>query len=213
MRTIFALWIVAATALAAGDEPLFHDKLAGRLAEGWTWVHEQPGGHRIDEQGLWIRALPGTLWGGENNGRNQLVRPAPAGDVAVEVTLEMNPPSPPRWEQAGLLYYQGDNDFIKLVKEFEHDVWMIVMGSEIGGTTKVLCRIPIPDGPVRLRLEKNGDEVTGRFSVAGGQWQTAGQSPVPQPGAWQIGLKSQRGPANAEHWNRFNDLLVTRLEK
>jgi regulation of enolase protein 1 (concanavalin A-like superfamily) len=203
-------WLLITLALAAGGERVvFTDTFEGRLAGGWRWVHEVEEGWRIDREGLWIRALPGTLWGKPNNGKNQLLRAAPAGDAVVSVTLRMNPADPPRWEQAGLLWYSSDDDFIKLVKELEHGRWNIVMGREQGGRTQVLCVTPIEDGPVRLQLQREGQKIIGRYRIGEGAWKIAAESTMPHDGAGEVGLKSQRGPKDAEHWNHFNDFEIT----
>lgn len=203
-------WLLITLALAAGgDGAVFGDTFDGKLADGWRWVHEVRDGWRVDHEGLWIRALPGTLWGKKNDGRNQLLRLGPAGDASVSVTLVMNPTDPPRWEQAGLLWYYGDDDFIKLVKELEHGVWNIVMGREQGGRTQVLCVTPIEDGPVRLQLVREGQKIIGRYRIGGGEWKVAAESTMPAAGPGEVGLKSQRGPKDAEHWNRFNAFQIT----
>ncbi|QNN21630.1 DUF1349 domain-containing protein [Planctomycetales bacterium ZRK34] len=202
-------WLLITLAVATGGQrDVFVDAFDGKLAGGWRWVHEVEDAWRVDHEGLWIRALPGTLWGRKNDGKNQLLRGAPAGDASVAVTLRMNPSDPPRWEQAGLLWYFSDDDFIKLVKELEYGKWNIVMGREQDGRTQVLCVTPIGDGPVRLVLERTGQKIIGRYSVDGGEWKTAAESTMPNDGAGEVGLKSQRGPKDTEHWNRFNDFEI-----
>lgn len=213
IELVIVLTCVAAATIATADaDPeSFEDALGPKLKDGWRWVHETPNAWRTDEHGLSILALPGTVWGKPNSGRNQLVRAAPAGDLATEVTVEMAPDNPPRWEQAGLLWYIDDDHFVKLVKEFEHGKWMIVMGREWEARAKPLCVIPIEDGPVRLRLEVRGDQVIGRYRIGEGEWKHAATCELAAKDTRHVALHAQRGPKNAEHWVRFRDLTIAPL--
>ncbi|CAN5260552.1 hypothetical protein BH23VER1_BH23VER1_28790 [soil metagenome] len=206
------LLLLVATPAAAAENPLFADALKSKLGEGWSWIHESPDAWKIDGDGLHLRAVPGTLWGGENDGRNQLVRATPEGDVVVEVTVHMDSPDPPQWEQAGLLWYVDDDNFVKLVKEDEHEKWNIVMGKEEEGRTTVLCVTPVEDGPLRLRLEVRGKKIVGRYRLGDGEWKVAAECEFAPEGKPHIGLHAQRGPADAEHWIRMEDLSVERAE-
>jgi len=209
---LFLSFLAGSAAAADPAGPLYQDSLRPPLKAGWTWLHESPQGWKMDAEGLHLQTLPGTLWGSENDGRNELVRPAPGGDVAVEVTLHMDPPEPLRWEQAGLLWFFDDDRFVKLVKEIEHGKWNIVMGREWDARTTVLCVTPVADGPVRLRLEVRGTKVTGRYRVGDGEWLTAAECELPENTQPKIGLHAQRGPKDPAHWVRLHDLAVERIK-
>src|SRR4051812_15847989 len=80
----------AATRPAASTtNAMFQDAFKSKLGAGWSWVREDAKGWRIDDDGLHIRAMPGTLWKETNNARNVLLRPAPtdAAEFALEVSV------------------------------------------------------------------------------------------------------------------------------
>jgi hypothetical protein len=62
MRANPLLIILLATP-PGGAEPVFQDDFKGGLAEGWTWVREDPKAWRATPEGLEIRVLPGNMWG------------------------------------------------------------------------------------------------------------------------------------------------------
>ncbi len=208
---LIALAAILLQAVSAEDPPHDNKALAPTIENGWSWVHEEVGAWKFDPGGLAIRALPGTLWGSKNDGLNQLVRPAPEGGLAVEVTVRMDSENPPRWEQAGLLWYVDDDNFVKLVKEDEHEKWNIVMGTEKNAATTVLCVTPVAAGELRLRLERRGDKIVGRYRVGEGDWQDAAECEFASEAKAHIGLHAQRGPADREHWIRFSDFRVLPL--
>jgi hypothetical protein len=103
----------------------FHDPSDG-LGDGWTWVREEENSWRIDEgEGLLLPTLPGGIWNSEMEpAMNILTMEWPASSydgvsssnpLAVEVRVRVNARS---WgEQAGLVLYNADDDWVKLVVE------------------------------------------------------------------------------------------------
>jgi hypothetical protein len=59
--------------LAAEPTVIFEDPFDGKLAEGWTWLRENPDAWRIQEDALEIQVEPGVA----NTVKNALLRPAP----------------------------------------------------------------------------------------------------------------------------------------
>jgi regulation of enolase protein 1 (concanavalin A-like superfamily) len=179
MISHLSLW----TVMPAPANQLLRDDFDEGFAAGWTWLREDSNGWINREFGLKIRALPGTLWGRQNDAKNLLLRPAPAGDFAAEVTLD-NAPGVPS-EQAGLLLYGGDNDYIKLVKEMVKDGSVrVVFAREEGGKAKVVREVPFTTGTeVVLRLTSAGGKVRAQFRRPTEKaWQDVAEcAPVPAP--------------------------------
>src|SRR5206468_7308397 len=83
-----------AIAPALADEVLFQDDFKLKLGAGWSWVREHREAWRTSERGLEVRIEPGNMWGGANDAKNVLIRPAPEaadGEVEVTVTVENRP--------------------------------------------------------------------------------------------------------------------------
>ncbi len=106
----------------------FQDESVG-LGDGWEWVRENKGSWRIlQNEGLAIHLLPGGIWNDEMQpAKNILAREwlssaydggsseHPKNPLAVEVRVRIRTQN---WgEQAGVLLYNADDDWIKLVVE------------------------------------------------------------------------------------------------
>lgn len=182
---------------AEEPEVLFADKFQGKLAEGWTWLREQPGAWRIREGGLEIRALPGDA----NTVKNALLRAAPdrrAGPFAVEVTVSNLAAPTVQFEQLGITWYVDDKPVFKLVKERID-----------GGIYIIPGRKPVENVPIRLRLIIRGDRWTAQYRPAGQQeFLTAAEGMLPPPKNDQVSLQCYHGPEDEEHWMRFEDFRI-----
>lgn len=207
MRAIFAglilvvIMSVNGFGLAWAEEPevLFADRFQGKLAEGWSWLREQPGGWRIREGGLEIRALPGDA----STVKNALVRAAPdrqGAPFAVEVTVSNLSPPTVQFEQLGITWYVDGKPVFKLVKERID-----------GGIYIIPGRKPVENVPIRLRLILRGDRWTAQYRPAGQQeFLTAGEGTLPPPKNDQVSLQCYHGPENEEHWMRFEDFRIVK---
>jgi hypothetical protein len=109
--------LVMADVASAQEKTLFTDSFVDKLADGWSWVREDPKGWRLDKSTLEIRTSTGGLWAKENNGGNMSLRGLPEvreGKLAVEVLVEIEPTN--MYENAGLIWYYDDDNYIILVK-------------------------------------------------------------------------------------------------
>jgi regulation of enolase protein 1 (concanavalin A-like superfamily) len=210
---VIACIAIGAKAPAANDDApkaIFHDRFSGKLEPGWEWVHEDAKGWRITDDGLQIRALPGTLWLGANNAHNLLVRALPEGvrDFTIEVTVTNAPAA--GGEQAGLVLYHDDDNYIKLVKESLEGKQWVVMGREQGGKGEMVKRTEVKAKPTKLRIARANNIVTTSIQGEDGTWNELGhcaavtntKSPL------KIGVLSHGGPGDAERWASFKDLRV-----
>ena len=218
MKAAFLSFAVFAPLLASScgaDEVLFKDDFAGKLGDGWSWVRESKAAWRVAGQGLEMRILPGNLWGGANDAKNVLVRPAPdatQGEVEVSVTVTNLPTH--QYEQANLAWYYDDSHMIKLGLELVDAQVCMVMGREEADKTRTLAKIPIAVNSVRLRLRVAGNQIRGQYLPAGSdKWLDAGAGELPAPPQAQakISLHCYQGPPAAEHWACFSEFRVVRV--
>jgi hypothetical protein len=200
------LWVVAALVVlnlplwAAEPKVLFEDRFDGKLADGWSWLREDPKTWQFKDGALEIRVEPGVA----SNVKNALVRKAPdrsKGKVAAEVTITFNSPPTNQYEQAGITWYRDGNPAFKLVHE------------NIDGKTYVIPgKVAAPQKTVQLRLVLTADKYTAQFRPDGqGEFQTVASGPLPAGADEQISLQCYQGPANAEHWMRFDDFRIVEL--
>ena len=182
-------------------ETIFEDAFDGQLADGWTWLRENPDHWRlVDGGGLEIRVEPGVA----DTVINALRRPAPdrnEGAFAIEVTV-MNHTLPiQQYEQAGITWYCGGRPVFKEVKELiDGDLWIIP--GKVSMRTK----------SVRLRLIVTADSWEATYRPEGEtEFQTAAKGALPEPNDDEVSIQCYNGPPDAEHWIRFEDFRIVKL--
>lgn len=188
--------------IASAGEPgvLFEDSFGEKLGEGWTWLRENPDAWRIQDGGLEIRVEPGVA----GTVKNALLRTAPDRSkkkFAVEVTITFTADPTRQYEQAGITWYHEKKPVFKLVHEHIDGAEWIIPG-----------RKPAPGKTVQLRLVVDGVDWTAQFREdLDGEFQTAATGKLPPPGDDQVSLQCYNGPADAEHWIRFDDFRIIEL--
>lgn len=202
-RGLLAGVAVAATLLSGAESGsvVFEDTFDDGLAPGWRWLRETPGGWRVNHGALEIRLLPGDA----QTVKNALVRPAPdrrQTPFAVELTLRSLAVPTEQFEQAGITWYHDGQPVFKLVKELVDGQLRMIPG-----------RKPLTNETVQLRLEVDGRRYVARYRPDGrGPWFEAGRGELPPPGQDEVSIQGYHGPAEAEHWVRFDDFRILRLE-
>ncbi len=207
------VWM-AIPAASAAETVLFEETFQDRLAPGWAWIREDPGAWRLRDSGLELRVLPGNLWGGANNARNVLVRPAPDpgdGELLITVTIENTPTE--QYEQVNLAWYYDDRHMVKLGREVVDGPVCVVMGREERDQCRTLAKVPVPGRWYQLRLIVRGNRIRGEYRAEGAaEWTFAGECALPAPpgGQPKISLHAYQGPADREHWARLTDFRICR---
>lgn len=195
------LTLLALVGLALNGQTVFEDRFEGRLEEGWSWLRENPGAWRLREGGLEIRVEPGVA----DTVRNALVRDAPdrrRGTYAIEVVITNTVRPTQQYEQAGITWYCGGRPVFKLVKELVDGELSIIPG-----------KIPMASPSVRLRLTVSADSFKAEFQPdRKGDFQTAAAGPLPSPDNDQVSIQCYNGPAEEEHWIRFDDFRILKVE-
>lgn len=181
------------------DEIVFADEFDKEPHESWRWLREDPDARRIRDEALEIRALPGDA----NTVKNALVREAPdrrgGKRYAIEVTLTNVTPPTEQWEQLGFTWYHEGKPVFKFVKE------------RIDGETYIFPgKVPLEEKTVQVRLVVDGRKVIGQYRTdEDDEFKTAAEAEVPPPGGKdEISLQTYHGPADAEHWMRFDDFRI-----
>ena len=179
---------------------IFEDGFESKPAEGWTWLRENPQAWRMKDGALEIRVETGAA----RTVKNALVRRAPdrsRGKYAIDVTVTNNTKPIQQYEQAGITWYNNGKPVFKLVKELVDGELMIIPG-----------RKPMASETVQLRLIVTADSFVAQFRPdARGEFHTAAEGKLPPPGDDQVSIQCYNGPANAEHWIRFDDLRILEL--
>ncbi|TVS15346.1 MAG: hypothetical protein EA424_16250 [Planctomycetaceae bacterium] len=204
MLAMLALMLFPWTSAAAETEVVFEDALAGKMDDGWSWLREDPEAWRWKDEGLEIRVQPGNA----ATVRNALVRTAPdrqQGKFAIDVTVTNHTLPTIQYEQAGITWYVDGKPVFKLVKELVDGDLVIIPG-----------RVPVPTDEfekIQLRLIVTADTWTAQFrSNLDSEFQTAANGKLPPPNNDQVSIQCYHGPADAEHWIRFQDFRIQQIE-
>ncbi len=208
MVTNLTTWTIQPSG-APVEHVLFQDSFAGKLGAGWGWVRQYADAWRAGQTGLTMRTLTGTLWGDTNTARNLLLRPAPEpDDFATEVTVTIR--GALDGEQAGLIWYRSDDDYIKLVNEFKGQPFLLLV-REVKQKAKEIGRIPAPDGPVSLRMVSHHGWVRAQARIDGAAgWQTVAECPALDADDLRVGVFTHVFPGQTDRSARFQNFRLLR---
>ncbi|HPP52604.1 MAG TPA: hypothetical protein PK777_06625 [Thermoguttaceae bacterium] len=188
----------------AEPKVLFEDTFEGKLADGWTWLREDANTWRIRDGALEIRVEPGVA----PTVKNALRRKAPEpglGKVAIEVTVVFTAKPTNQYEQAGITWYHEDKPVFKLVHEN-------IEQNHAAQTYIIPGRKPTDTLAVDLRLVLDGEKFQAQYRPAGqGEFQTAAEGKLPRGADDMVSIQCYNGPANAEHWIRFDNFRILQL--
>ena len=214
-RFLIGLAVLLSAASGRAEDWLFQDNFTNGPGTGWTWLREEKPAWRPGAGALEMRVLPGNLWGGANNVKNVLLRPAPdpaMGPVEILVTVSNRPTH--QYEQANLAWYYDDSHMVKLGLELVNGDICIVMGREQADRTRTLAKIPVTFTEADLRLRVDGNQIRGQYRPAGSAaWLDAGAGDLPAPagGTARISLHVYQGDPATEHWARFAAFRIRRV--
>lgn len=151
--------------------PALADAFSGsRLGPGWSWIRPDPVHTRLVPGSLTIAAEPGDL--GTHTARNLLVEPA-LGDWTLQTRLQFSLPPHVPTQQAGLMAYQNDENYLKVDLEYSAGAVRIVetAADNLSGApiTQILSAVPAPQlaGGAWLRMVKHGQRYTTYYSGDG----------------------------------------------
>jgi len=166
---------------------------------------------------LYVRAQPGRIWAG-NDAVNILLCNAGAGKAAVGVDglgaeVIVQHEGGRKYEQAGLLLYIDDDNFVKLISEHIDGKAYVVLAREDGRQRRVESKIAVPSLHMRLRLEVRGKRITAKWKPLdiNKPWAPAGKSSFDAKGKRRFGLFNQDGPKDAVRWIRFDEFRIEKL--
>lgn len=195
-----ALLVFGGSLLAGEPRVVFEDRFDGKLGDGWSWQRGDAQTWRFRDGALEIRVEPGVA----TTVKNALLRKAPdrsKGRFAAEVTVTHTAAPTKQFEQLGITLYQNEKPGPKLVHELIDGKTYIIPG-----------RIPTETKSVQLRMVLSKDQLLFQFRPEGkGEFRTVGTRPLPVTANEQISIQCYQGPADAEHWMRFDDFRLIEL--
>lgn len=212
MSHVFVLSSLLLAGADAGRDVLFADNFDGKLQSAWKWIRPDTDEWRIQDNELQVRSQFGRIWGG-NDAKNVLViRPSKTDNVAARVNVAHAPKE--KWEQAGLLWYVDDDNFVKFISEQIDGKMYAVICREQGGRGKVCGKVEASSPDMQLRLIVRGTNVTGQWRIKETDpWSDSGSCEFDVPGDKYFGLFTQNGPEDQVRWVRFDSFVITDVAK
>jgi regulation of enolase protein 1 (concanavalin A-like superfamily) len=188
---------------------IFEDHFNNKLSDGWAWIHEEPKAWKIGHNALHLRTLPGSLWGEINNAHNFLLRPAI--NLTEGLTIQVNVTNYPQLmgEQAGLIWYHDDDNYIKLVKESLNGEEWIVLAREEAGEPKLINKTTIMGASAEIQFALRETKILGQFRTSAEQdWTEVGECAWIKENKPYIGLFTHGGPKDFERWAVFQGFSI-----
>ena len=187
-------------------DPRYSDEFTGALEPQWTWVREPADLPKVvGGQLIWPTQAADLT--GDSDSASVLLRDAPAGDYTVEtkVTLPLGENDVRNFQQAGLIVYENDDDFLRFThvaiwntRTTEYGKEQVFAGRPSYGS--MLVAPPADTTWLRLshRTSATGEHVfRAAVSTDGTTWTWGGSWTLPASANPRIGLVSHGagGPA------------------
>jgi len=167
-------------ALDAPEAP--SDEFAGTSLNLCRWsqiVRHEPDGYAVADGKLTLPAAHGDFFGdGANNNPNILLQPAPSGAWTVETRLTFDPDE--NYEQAGLLVYGDDANFVKADYVHANGRGLEFLREANNEAAGFGGFVGIADRPttVDLRIVSDGTTLRAYYRFAGEAWTPYGEPAV-----------------------------------
>jgi beta-glucosidase len=182
--------------------PATRDSFSGdSVGTQWSWIRQDPANETVSDGALQITTEQGDLSGDTKPGSNLLVQPA-LGNWTVSTKMTLSSPPSVNEQQAGIIAYQDDHNWLKLDWENSSGSDHLVETTEdsLSGApvSQTLAVYPIAArrDTVWLRMVKSGPRYTTFFSNNGRRW-----AAIYNIGASlqdvQVGVFAFNGPAPA----------------
>jgi serine/threonine protein kinase len=158
----------------------FTDPFENRLAEGWTWLAENPSKWSLSAVPGWLQLMVvDASFDGPSLPANLLLREPPAGDFEATTLVEFNPTS--NFQFAGLVVFQEQGNVLQFGRAFCKLPDICPGGGiyfdnfENGGITGSSHMIALDNSSVYLRLRRVGNAYTAYYSEDGQNWILLGE--------------------------------------
>lgn len=137
-------------------------------AAGWDIIRPNESGISLDrERGMIITSENGDLYQGTNTTKNLVVREA-KGNWTASVNVHVDPMPAQQYQQAGMLIYVDDDNYIKLCTIYQSNAQQVQFGIENGAQWSDKTVTPVAGNDFIFRITKNGSTYQGAYSTDGG---------------------------------------------
>ena len=207
MKYFFLFACIALAQTFVDGRVLFQDGFDTQLNPAWKWVRPDADDWSIRDGQLCVRSQPGRIWGGNDAENILLIQPPKQQNIQARVSVFHSPHE--KWEQAGLLWYVDDDNFVKLISEHIDGQMYAVMARELDGRGRVFGKVKVPVANIQLRLIVQPNRVIGQWRIKEtDKWSPCAQCDFDVPGKPRFGLFTQNGPRDQVRWVRFDSYVL-----
>ncbi len=210
-----ALACLGATVVAVADDTLFEETFDGPMTAGWQWVHPAPADHLVEDGRLGLLLSPGGVFEDDRRGRNFLLRDLPrdldreTGDILVSVDVSHAPEG--LYENAGLILYEDDDNYIVVTKESYpgyDPIRRVQIVVERDGHASISHHAPYDDAEVSMALRIGAGAVEGLYRSGDEEWISLGKVSMLSGARPRIGIKASYGVDGVRRWAWFDNFRV-----
>lgn len=205
---VLLMTIIYAMPVAAADK--YEANFGKKLDEKWSFIREDKADWRLKDGNLQLLAQPSNIWGKKNEGtENFLLRPLPGKAFTVEVTVDFTPEN--NYEQAGIMIYGDDDNYIKFDRELVKKKQSCTLVLESEAKPRAVKMTPFRDGPLQLRLViDNGKVIAQVKSPKDKTWTDHGHTTLPgRVDKLGVGLFALNGDKDEPRWATFRKFSLT----
>jgi cytochrome c len=166
------------------------------LNSRWNWVRENPTYWSLTaDPGFLQLVTRGSLNETSNNLENILL--TSTSDIDYRIITKVNFSPIENFHRAGLLVYQDDDNYLQLTRVYSDGSYVRIK-TEIGGVTSTIYAPEVvSDTTLYLRIDKQGNDYYGFYSLDGITWEFVGQENLPLSNT-SVGLFAANGPTPLE---------------
>ncbi|WP_433158958.1 ThuA domain-containing protein [Kribbella sp. CA-247076] len=203
----------------SAEQPAPDDEFAGTTLDACRWsdvVRPDPAAYRVAGDVLEIDTGNGDIYqGGNTNPKNLMLQPAPDGDWTIETKVDASA-FDERYQQAGLMVYADDANYVKLDYLTTNAPGSpVTRGLELRSEVADAVVDPAPNaaatqGVWYLRLAKTGSTFTGSYSADGMAWTALPAVTNPALGSASFGVYAFGADQVASKTARFDYFKLVR---
>lgn len=138
------------------------------LAPGFSWVREAPGDWEAQSRRqVSLKSGVDGLWAGQNSAQNILLTQLEEQQIS-RASVVLSAATQSSYEEAGLILYQGDDDYVELMRKHNDGSPTLSLVTETRGKPDESARVEAPESDrITLELVRDGDEYTASYSTDG----------------------------------------------
>jgi serine/threonine protein kinase/regulation of enolase protein 1 (concanavalin A-like superfamily) len=162
----------------------------------WSWVREDRSHWTLTDRPGYLRITTqrGDIYAGANNLRNLLLQQVPEGDFEVTTLISVQPQT--HAQQAGLVVYQDDDNFVRLTRGFMFsDNQVEFLLEQEGNPTAQSAEVAA--STLYLRISRQGAVYEGSYSLDNASWVTVGEYRIASLHQPQVGIGGWNGDLDA----------------